>query len=147
MDALGRGERVHMPSGWRGAVRPRGGTGMLRVPFRPRRAALALAACVYLVAPATGATAATNNIFTVAGTTFGFSGDNGPATQAQFKSPAGIAATSDGGYLVADSGSNRVRRVSPTGTITTVAGDGTASFGGDNGPATAAHLNGPNAVS
>jgi ribosomal protein S11 len=86
-------------------------------------------------------------ITTVAGTgTAGFSGDGGPAIAAELDSPEGVAATADGGFLIADTGNNRVRRVSPAGTITTVAGSGTAGFSGDGGPATAAELNGPNEV-
>src|SRR6476469_8720144 len=93
-----------------------------------RVAALAAGATLALAAPAG---AATNTIFTVAGTgVFGFSGDNGPATAAQLNNPAGVAITADGGYLIADSANNRIRRVSPGGTITTVAGSGTAGFAG-----------------
>jgi hypothetical protein len=80
-------------------------------------------------------------ITTVAGTgTPGFSGDGGPATAAQLYAPSGVAAMPDGGYLIADTGNSRVRRVSPNGTITTVAGTGTPGFSGDGGPATAAQL-------
>jgi glucose/arabinose dehydrogenase len=83
----------------------------------------------------------------VAGTgVAGFSGDNGPATAAQLSFPVALAATSDGGYLISDNDNNRIRRVSPSGTITTVAGTGAASFGGDNGPATSAQLNDPSDV-
>jgi hypothetical protein len=57
-----------------------------------------------------------------------------------------VAVTPDGGFLFADSFNNRVRRVSPAGTITTVAGNGTAGAGGDGGPGTAAELNGPEGV-
>jgi hypothetical protein len=89
--------------------------------------------------------AATNNIFTVAGTTQGLSGDSGPATAAQLRNPRGVAATPDGGYLIADSDNHRIRRVSPTGTITTVAGGGTGGLG-DGGPATAAQLSFPDGV-
>jgi hypothetical protein len=62
--------------------------------------------------------------------TAGFSGDGGAATAAKLKSPTGIAAAADGTLFVADTGNNRLRRISPTGTITTVAGNGTlpASF-------------------
>jgi Ca2+-binding RTX toxin-like protein len=83
---------------------------------------------------------AAGTITTVAGTTPGYSGDNGPATAAQLMGPTGVAPTPDGGFLVADAFGNRIRRVSPAGIITTAAGDGTAAFGGDNGPATAAQL-------
>jgi hypothetical protein len=80
-------------------------------------------------------------IRTVAGTgTFGFSGDGGPATAANLKAPLAVTVMPDGGYLIADAGAARIRRVSPTGTITTVAGTGTPGFSGDGGPATAAQL-------
>jgi hypothetical protein len=111
----------------------------------PRRlgvAGLATGLCLtalLLWAPA--ALAATNNIFTVAGVgTSGFSGDGGPAISAQLFAPAGVAATADDGVLIADTFNNRVRRVSPAGTITTVAGNGTQGSGGDGGPATGAEL-------
>ncbi len=83
-------------------------------------------------------------IATVAGNgTAGSSGDGGEATDAQLEDPEGVAATADGGFLIADFGNDRVRRVSPGGTITTVAGNGTTGFSGDGGPATAAQLDGP----
>jgi hypothetical protein len=77
----------------------------------------------------------------------GFSGDNGPATAATLSFPSDIAVASDGTYLISDNDNNRIRSVSPNGTITTVAGDGRAGGGGDGGPATAAQLSGPSAVS
>jgi hypothetical protein len=58
-----------------------------------------------------------------------------------------VAATPDGGFLIADYLNNRIRRVSPGGTITTVAGTGAEGFCGDGGPATAARLGFPNSVS
>jgi YD repeat-containing protein len=82
----------------------------------------------------------------VAGTgTAGFSGDGGPATTAQLQTPWGIAGSPDGSLYIADDGAHRVRRVSPTGIITTVAGTGGACFPtdspcGDGGPATAAQF-------
>ena len=82
-------------------------------------------------------------ITTVAGTgAAGLGGDDGPATSAQLAFPVGLAVTPDGGYLIADNDNSRIRRVSPGGTITTVAGT-TRGLGGDNGPATAAQLNDP----
>jgi hypothetical protein len=83
----------------------------------------------------------TGTITTVAGTgTPGYSGDGGAASAAQLFAPSGVAALPDGGYLIADTGNSRVRRVSPDGTISTVAGTGTPGFSGDGGPATAAQL-------
>jgi NHL repeat len=87
-------------------------------------------------------------ISTVAGNgTEGFSGDGGPATAAQLDLPVAVAATRDGGFLIADYLNNRIRRVSPAGTITTVAGVGAEGFSGDGGPATSARLGFPNSVS
>jgi hypothetical protein len=66
----------------------------------------------------------------VAGTgRVGFSGDNGPATQAELNGPQGMAVAANGTLYFADTGNSRVRAVSPDGTITTVAGDGSAATG------------------
>jgi DNA-binding CsgD family transcriptional regulator/streptogramin lyase len=54
-----------------------------------------------------------------------FGGDGGPATAADLNLPTGLAFDSAGNVYIADSGNNRVRKVSPNGTITTIAGDGT----------------------
>ncbi len=79
-------------------------------------------------------------ITTVAGNgTPGFSGDNGPATSAQLYGPSAVAVDSAGNLYIADTVNNRIRKVS-NGVITTVAGNGTAGFSGDNGPATSAQL-------
>ncbi|HEV2689466.1 MAG TPA: IPT/TIG domain-containing protein, partial [Bryobacteraceae bacterium] len=85
-------------------------------------------------------------ITTVAGTgMYGFSGDNGPATSARLFYPADVALDSAGNLYIADSYNNRIRKVS-NGVITTVAGNATQGFGGDNGPATSALLNYPTGV-
>lgn len=77
----------------------------------------------------------------------GFAGDGGPAINAAILQPARVVALSGGGYLIADTGNNRIRRVDTSGTITTVAGSAApAGFGGDGGPATAAALNQPEGV-
>jgi NHL repeat len=57
----------------------------------------------------------------------GLSGDGGPATRARLSQPLGLAVTSDGSILIADSGNDRVRKVSAAGIITTVAGTGNVS--------------------
>jgi uncharacterized protein (TIGR03437 family) len=84
-------------------------------------------------------------ITTVAGNgTVGTSGDGGPATSAQFSEIQSLAADGAGNFYVTDaSATNRVRRVSANGIVTTVAGNGTAGFSGDGGPATSAALNIP----
>ena len=72
----------------------------------------------------------------------GFSGDNGPALAARLNFPFGIALDSAGNLYIADAANNRIRRIS-NGVINTVAGNGTAGFGGDSGAATSAQLNSP----
>ncbi|MFB6259719.1 MAG: SMP-30/gluconolactonase/LRE family protein, partial [Thiohalorhabdaceae bacterium] len=69
--------------------------------------------------------------------------DGGQATDAALQRPADVAVAADGAVYIADPGDQRVRRVSPDGTITTIAGTGAAGFGGDGGPADQAQLNGP----
>ncbi len=86
-------------------------------------------------------------ISTVAGTgARGFGGDGGAATAALLQSPRGIAVTPDGGFLIADTGNSRIRRVGPDGVISTVAGDGRLGTTGDWGPATLAALERPTDV-
>jgi sugar lactone lactonase YvrE len=86
-------------------------------------------------------------ITTVAGTgTAGFSGDGAMATSAQLYGPAGAAVDSGGNLYIADAENHRIRRVSPAGTVTTVAGSGGILFSGDGGPATAATLYRPSSV-
>jgi sugar lactone lactonase YvrE len=85
----------------------------------------------------------------------GFSGDGGPATSAVLDEPYGVALDASGNLFIADSVNNRIRKVSASGIITTVAGSGafgfvgfagTGSFSGDGGPATAATMNNPTGV-
>ncbi len=88
-----------------------------------------------------------NAITTVAGNgTIGFSGDGGPATSAQLFSPEGVAVDGAGNLFIADLLDNRIRKVTPAGTITTVAGNGTLGFSGDGGPGTSAELASPTGV-
>ena len=101
-------------------------------------------ATAMLAALAAPAQAAEGDIFTFAGTgAAGFGGDGGPATSAGLQQPISVAWLGDGGALVADFANHRIRRISASGEITTVAGTGTAGYSGDGGPATSAKLNWP----
>ena len=98
------------------------------------------------------------DIYTITGTgTFGYSGDGGPATDAELGYPRGLAVDGSGNLVVADDGSNAVRLVATAsgaafgmattaGDIYTVAGNGTYAFGGDRGAALDAQLDYPSAV-
>lgn len=95
------------------------------------------------------------NINTVVGTgEAGFSGDGGEAITAQINLPTGqsappsgrIAVDGEGNLYIADTGNHRIRKVDPSGVITTVAGSGERGFAGDGGDATAAQLSRPNDV-
>jgi sugar lactone lactonase YvrE len=84
------------------------------------------------------------NISTVAGNgTQGFSGDGGPGTGAALYQPMGVAVDTAGNLYIADYANCRIRKVTPSGTITTVAGNGSWGFSGDGGPATNGSLSGP----
>ena len=77
----------------------------------------------------------------------GYSGDNGPAVKAELNNPAGVAVDTAGNLYIADSGNNRIRKVTAgSGIITTIVGNGSAGYSGDNGPAVNAELNDPTAV-
>ena len=86
-------------------------------------------------------------ITTIAGTNAsGYAGDGGPAARASLSGPAGVTIDSFGYVFIADTMNHRVRQVDSSGTITTVAGNGTTSFSGDGGPATNASLYQPSSV-
>lgn len=78
----------------------------------------------------------------------GFSGDGGPATEAQLDGPRGLDIGPEGSLYIADQNNNRVRKVTSEGIIQTVAGNGTFNFGteGDGGPATEAQVGFPTDV-
>jgi hypothetical protein len=74
-------------------------------------------------------------------------GDGGLATSAQLTNPTAVAVDSSGNIYFSDTNANRVRKITAaTGIITTVAGNGTAGYSGDNGQATSAMLNSPGGV-
>jgi uncharacterized protein (TIGR03437 family) len=75
-----------------------------------------------------------------------YSGDGGPAVSASLGFPLGVAFDAAGNLYVADGDNNRVRRITPGGIISTIAGNGHGGFSGDGGPATAASINIPSDV-
>jgi uncharacterized protein (TIGR03437 family) len=83
-------------------------------------------------------------IKTVAGTSSGgYSGDGDAAVAAQFSSPQRVALDAAGNLYISDKGNSRIRKVTPDGTISTVAGNGTYGYSGDGGSATKAQLSYP----
>jgi sugar lactone lactonase YvrE len=82
----------------------------------------------------------------VAGSSYGFAGDGGPAREARFSSVAGIALDTSGNLYISDYANHRVRKVTPAGVVETVAGTGSPGYSGDGGQATAAQLRYPNGI-
>jgi uncharacterized protein (TIGR03437 family) len=87
------------------------------------------------------------NIATFAGSGgYGYTGDNAPAANAGLANPQGLWMDGKGNLYIADTGNHRVRMVNPAGIITTVAGNGLATFSGDGGTPVLASLNSPQGV-
>ena len=84
-------------------------------------------------------------ITTIAGNgTSGYTGDGGAATGAELNEPVGVALDSAANIYIADLNNNVIRKVTAsTGSIATIAGNGTGGYTGDSGPATSAELNEP----
>ena len=89
----------------------------------------------------------TATITILAGSRAGFSGDGGPAVGASLNAPRAVAIDPELKVWVADSSNHRIRRIDTEGKITTVAGNGSAGFGGDGVPATDTPLNSPRGLS
>ena len=86
-------------------------------------------------------------ISTIAGTGIaGYNGDNISATSAQINLPYGLMLDGAGNLYVVDGGNQRVRKISASGIITTIAGTGVAGYNGDNIQATGAMLNNPRSI-
>src|SRR3989441_101947 len=118
---------------------------------RPRarlHALVALSLTLVVLGQVPDAWGGSGHIITVAGSGApGLDGDGGPATSAQLRYPSGVAIDAAGNLFIADAVNHRIRRVAAsTGIITTVAGTGTAGFGGDGGSATGAQLWTPTGV-
>src|SRR6185436_19062820 len=73
-----------------------------------------------------------------------YSGDGGQAVAAAIGFPLGLAVDRDNNIYVTDTNNNRVRKITPNGLISTIAGTGVAGYTGDNVPATQAALSLPN---
>jgi len=83
-------------------------------------------------------------ITTIAGTGYGgYSGDGGPAIYAELFFPIGIATDGPGNIYFSDQANQRIRKIDPSGIITTIAGNGTSGYSGDGCAATAAELYNP----
>ena len=91
---------------------------------------------------------ATGIVTSVAGNgVYGYGGDGGAGMSASLSSPTGVAVHASGTVFIADKGNHRIRRLdATTGIITTVAGDGSFGYGGDDGPGTSANLYFPSGV-
>ncbi len=88
-----------------------------------------------------------DSIVTVAGTgTASFSGDGGAATSATLNAPSDVFVAGGGTLYVADTGNHRIRRITPAGIISTIAGTGAPGFSGDGAAATSAQLRSPTGV-
>ena len=86
-------------------------------------------------------------ISTIAGTgVYGYSGDGGQATQAQLKYPRSLTMDSIGNLYIADSSSHRIRKITPEGIISTIAGTGVDGYSGDDGQAAQAQLKYPSGL-
>ena len=94
-----------------------------------------------------GSSGVLGNIATAASTGIaGYTGDNGQATSAQLSDPFAVAFDGNGNLYITDVLNNVVRKVTPAGVISTVAGNGTRGYAGDGGLATSAELNEPTGV-
>ncbi len=93
------------------------------------------------------ASAQSGIITTIAGNgTAGFSGDGGPATAAQLNNPTDVRKDAAGNIYIADNDNHRIRKITPAGIISTIAGTGVAGYSGDGGLAISAKLKNPDAV-
>ncbi|MCX6246142.1 MAG: T9SS type A sorting domain-containing protein [Bacteroidetes bacterium] len=104
---------------------------------------LAILAVALIFTAAAGA----QTISTFAGTgTNGYSGDGGPAINAELNQPIALARDANGNIYIGEGNGNVIRKVDPSGIITTFAGTGFHGYTGDGGPATAAELSGPDGL-
>ena len=108
----------------------------------------AVVVCMAVGLCAGRAAAAPGVITTVAGNgTYGFSGDGGQATSASLNDPYSVVVDGSGNLYIVDNSICCIRKVSSSGVITTVAGNGLNGYSGDGGQATSASMSSPMSVS
>lgn len=76
----------------------------------------------------------------------GYQGDGSPATGSLVNNPEAVTLDSNGNLYIADTGNNVIRKVTPAGIISTIAGNGVPGYSGDGGQATQAMLNAPKGI-
>src|SRR5579863_1095658 len=109
---------------------------MRRIKLSVNARAILTGIALLVLAPALPA----QKVTTTAG---GFVGDGGPAVKASFETPSFVVQDKSGNLYISDFTGQRIRKVTPTGTISTYAGTGISGFSGDGGPAHAAKLSYP----
>ncbi|MEN3328437.1 MAG: hypothetical protein V7638_3244 [Acidobacteriota bacterium] len=134
---------VPTPLGWKANVTTIAGDGSPLVLSDPFGVAVAADGTIY-VADAGESNrirklSPDGNVTTLAGGTEGFA--DGAGAAASFNTPSALALGPDGNLYVADTGNNRIRKITPDGKVSTVAGNGTAGY--VDGPAAQAQFNGP----
>lgn len=113
--------------------------GIYSLPIQASNGALASDTAIYTLI-------VSGKIITIAGTNAGFSGDGGSALDAQLNLPYDVALDPQNNIYIADGDNNRIRKITADGNISTIAGDGNSTFGGDGGPASQASLSLPESI-
>lgn len=134
---------VPTPIGWKAHVTTIAGDGSPLVLSDPFGVAVAADGTIYFADAGESnrirKIAPDGNATVLAGGSEGFA--DGAGTSASFNTPSAIALGPDGNLYVADTGNNRIRKITPDGNVSTVAGNGTAGY--VDGPAAQAQFNGP----
>jgi sugar lactone lactonase YvrE len=134
---------VPTPLGWRANVTTIAGDGSPLVLSDPFGVAVAVDGTIYIADAGEGnrirKISPDGNVTTLAGGSEGFA--DGAGAAASFNTPSALALGPDGNLYVADTGNNRIRKITPDGKVSTIAGNGTAGY--VDGPAAQAQFNGP----